>query len=248
MRLYITVKIMVLIGRKRLYLISFVNFSPFWLSFKTATIATVIVFIIGIFIAYQFSRSQFKGKSILEAMMMLPLVLPLTVVGFILLYLFVKYGPLGRFLAIFDIQILFTWYAVVIAAIVVTFPLMYQSASAAFKQYDENLEKAARTMGASKWRVFWTISFPLAWPGLLAGLVLTFARALGEFGATLMVAGYIPNVTDTIPLAIYFEVESGNMEMAAFWVIIIVILGFSAMLWLNWWSRRNMMKYKDRNG
>ncbi|HLS36411.1 MAG TPA: molybdate ABC transporter permease subunit [Bacillota bacterium] len=227
---------------------SFVNFSPFWLSFKTATIATVIVFIIGIFIAYQFSRSQFKGKSILEAMMMLPLVLPPTVVGFILLYLFGKNGPLGRFLAIFDIQIVFTWYAVVIAAIVVSFPLMYQSASAAFKQYDENLEKAARTMGASKWRVFWTISFPLAWPGLLAGLVLTFARALGEFGATLMVAGYIPNVTDTIPLAIYFEVESGNMEMAAFWVIIIVILGFSAMLWLNWWSRRNMMKYKDRNG
>jgi len=206
------------------------------------------VFIIGIFIAYQFSRSQFKGKSILEAMMMLPLVLPPTVVGFILLYLFGKNGPLGRFLAIFDIQIVFTWYAVVIAAIVVSFPLMYQSASAAFKQYDENLEKAARTMGASKWRVFWTISFPLAWPGLLAGLVLTFARALGEFGATLMVAGYIPNVTDTIPLAIYFEVESGNMEMAAFWVIIIVILGFSAMLWLNWWSRRNMMKYKDRNG
>lgn len=206
------------------------------------------MFIIGIFIAYQFSRSQFKGKSILEAMMMLPLVLPPTVVGFILLYLFGKNGPLGRFLAIFDIQIVFTWYAVVIAAIVVSFPLMYQSASAAFKQYDENLEKAARTMGASKWRVFWTISFPLAWPGLLAGLVLTFARALGEFGATLMVAGYIPNVTDTIPLAIYFEVESGNMEMAAFWVIIIVILGFSAMLWLNWWSRRNMMKYKDRNG
>src|SRR5690625_2257359 len=178
-------------------------------------------------------------------MMMLPLVLPPTVVGFILLYLFGKNGPLGRFLAIFDIQIVFTWYAVVIAAFVVSFPLMYQSASAAFKQYDEKLEKAARTMVASKWRVFWTISFPLAWPGLLAGLVLTFARALGEFGATLMVAGYIPNVTDTIPLAIYFEVESGDLDRAKFWVIVIVLLGFSAILWLNWWSKRNQEKYKQ---
>ncbi|MYL61009.1 ABC transporter permease subunit, partial [Virgibacillus halodenitrificans] len=99
---------------------------------------------------------------------------------------------------------------------------------------------------ASKWRVFWTISFPLAWPGLLGGLVLTFARALGEFGATLMLAGYIPGVTDTIPLAIYFAVESGNTEMATFWVIIIVALGFSAILWLNWWSKRNMMRYSQR--
>lgn len=175
---------------------------------------------------------------------MLPLVLPPTVVGFGLLYLFGKNGLIGKLLlALFDFQVVFTWYAVIIAAVVVAFPLMYQSASAAFQQYDTNVEKAALTMGASKWKVFWTISFPLAWPGLLAGLVLTFARALGEFGATLMIAGYIPNVTDTIPLAIYFAVESGNMEMATFWVIIIVSLGFSAILWLNWWSRKNMLKY-----
>lgn len=141
------------------------------------------------------------------------------------------------------LQIVFTWYGVLIAAVVVSFPLMYQSAAAAFQQYDLNVENAAYTMGASKWKVFWTISFPLAWPGLLAGTVLSFARALGEFGATLMIAGYIPNVTDTIPLAIYFAVESGNMELAKFWVIIIVALGFSAILWLNWWSKRNMMKH-----
>src|SRR5690625_4438175 len=195
------------------------------------------------------ARHSFRGKGIIEAIFMLPLVLPPTVVGFGLLYLFGKNGIIGGILLdLFDFQVVFTWYAVILAAVVVSFPLMYQSASAAFKQYNQNIENAAFTMGASKWRVFWTISFPLAWPGLLAGLVLTFARALGEFGATLMVAGYIPNVTDTIPLAIYFEVESGNMEMAAFWVIIIVILVFSVMLWLNWWSRRNMMKYKDRNG
>lgn len=198
----------------------------------------------GVFLARILARNEFRGKSIIEAIIMLPLVLPPTVVGFGLLYLFGKNGLIGKLLlALFDFQVVFTWYAVIIAAVVVAFPLMYQSASAAFQQYDTNVEKAALTMGASKWKVFWTISFPLAWPGLLAGLVLTFARALGEFGATLMIAGYIPNVTDTIPLAIYFAVESGNMEMATFWVIIIVSLGFSAILWLNWWSRKNMLKY-----
>jgi molybdate transport system permease protein len=166
------------------------------------------------------------------------------VVGFGLLYVFGKNGFIGRLLLDwFDFQVVFTWYGVIIAAVVVSFPLMYQSAAAAFQQYDPNIENAAYTMGASKWRVFWTISFPLAWPGLLSGLVLSFARALGEFGATLMIAGYIPNVTDTIPLAIYFAVESGNMEAAKFWVIIIVALGFSAILWLNWWSKKNMMKH-----
>ncbi len=133
----------------------------------------------------------------------------------------------------FDFQVIFTWYGAVIASTVVAFPLMYQSAAAAFQNYDKNVENAALTMGASKLKVFWTISFPLAWPGLLAGLVLSFARALGEFGATLMVAGYIPNRTDTIPVAIYFAVESGNTEIAVFWVVIIIALGFSAITWLT---------------
>lgn len=225
-----------------------VNLSPLWLSFKTAAIATVIVFITAVFFARIISRNSFRGKSVLEALFMLPLVLPPTVVGFGLLYLFGKNGFIGKFLLnTFNFQIVFTWYAVIIAAIVVSFPLMYQSAAAAFMKYEKNIENAALTMGASKWKVFWTISFPLAWPGLLAGLVLSFARALGEFGATLMIAGYIPNVTDTIPLAIYFAVESGNMDKAIFWVAIIIALGFSAMLWLNWWSRRNMMKYKEED-
>ncbi|HEY4599824.1 MAG TPA: molybdate ABC transporter permease subunit [Cerasibacillus sp.] len=223
------------------------NLSPLWLSFKTAIIATMIVFIIAVFLARVLSRRSFPGKSVIEAVFLLPLVLPPTVVGFGLLFLFGKKGPIGKILIKwFDIQVVFSWYAVIIAAIVVAFPLMYQSASAAFQKYDANLEYAAYTMGASKWRVFWTISFPLAWPGLLAGLVLTFARALGEFGATLMLAGYIPNVTDTIPLAIYFAVESGNMEMATFWVIIIVSLGFSAILWLNWWSKRHMLQHAHK--
>ncbi|MHA6260311.1 molybdate ABC transporter permease subunit [Sporosarcina sp. CAU 1771] len=223
------------------------NFSPLWLSLKTATIATIIVFILGVLLARLIARNSFPGKSIVEAIFLLPLVLPPTVVGFGLLYLFGKNGFLGQLLMnAFDFQVIFSWYAVIIAAVVVSFPLMYQSAAAAFQHYEPNIENAAYTMGASKWKVFWTISFPLAWPGLLAGLVLSFARALGEFGATLMLAGYIPNVTDTIPLAIYFAVESGNMEMATFWVIIIIALGFSAILWLNWWSKRNMMRYSEK--
>ena len=223
-----------------------VNISPLWLSFKTAAIATVIVFIVGVFLARVLSRNSFFGKSAIEAIILLPLVLPPTVVGFGLLYLFGKNGFLGQLLIKwFDFQVVFSWYAVIIAAVVVSFPLMYQSAAAAFQKYEPNIENAAYTMGASKWKVFWTISFPLAWPGLLAGLVLSFARALGEFGATLMLAGYIPNVTDTIPLAIYFAVESGNMEMATFWVVIIVALGFSAILWLNWWSKRNLVHYSE---
>lgn len=220
------------------------NYTPLFLSLKIAGIATCIVLVFGIFLARILARNNFPGKRILEAILMLPLVLPPTVVGFGLLYLFGKNGPVGSLLLhLFDYQIVFTWVGAVIAATVVSFPLMYQSASASFQNYDQNIENAALTMGASKFRVFWTISFPLAWPGLLAGLVLTFARALGEFGATLMIAGYIPNQTETIPLAIYFAVESGNTEAAIFWVISIVLIGFTAILWLNWWSGRNILKF-----
>lgn len=223
-----------------------INFFPLWLSLKTAGISTVVVFFSGVLFSYIIARRKFFGKSVVEAIFLLPLVLPPTVVGFGLLYLFGKNGIIGKLLInLFDFQVVFTWYGALIASIVVSFPLMYQSASAAFVQYDDNLEKAALTMGKSRWNVFWTISFPLAWPGLLAGLVLAFARGLGEFGATLMLAGYIPNVTDTIPLAIYFAVESGKMDVAKFWVIIIVALGFFAILWLNWWSARNMMKHNQ---
>lgn len=220
------------------------NYTPLFLSLKIASIATVIVFVTGILLARLFARSKFPGKRIIEALLLLPLVLPPTVVGFGLLYLFGRNGPIGSLLLQwFDYQIIFTWVGAVIAATVVSFPLMYQSALASFQNYDRNIENAAYTMGASKFKVFWTISFPLAWPGLLGGLVLTFARALGEFGATLMIAGYIPGQTDTIPLAIYFAVESGNMDTALFWVISIIIIGFSAILWLNWWSDRNILKF-----
>ncbi len=224
------------------------DFTPLLLSLKVAGIATIIVFITGMMLARLFTKRNFWGKNAFEALFLLPLVLPPTVVGFGLLILFGKNGIIGRLLLDwFDFQVIFTWIGAVIASTVVSFPLMYQSAQAAFSTIDQKLEHAALTMGASRWRVFWTISFPLAWPGLLSGLILSFARALGEFGATLMLAGYIPGRTNTIPMAIYFAVEAGHMNTASFWVIFIVLIGFSTILWLNWWSRNNFRRYAQES-
>lgn len=223
-----------------------ISYSPLLLSLKVAGISTAIVFIIGVLFARLLARRDFMGKGFLEAIFLLPLVLPPTVVGFGLLILFGKNGVLGQWLlSWFDIQVVFSWIGAIIASIVVSFPLMYQSASAAFQHVDSKFENVARTMGASEWRVFWTISFPLAWPGILAGIVLSFARGLGEFGATLMLAGYIPGRTDTIPVAIYFAVEAGHMEVASFWVMVILALGFSTVMWLNWWTKRNLRRYAN---
>ncbi|MGE7270183.1 molybdate ABC transporter permease subunit [Brevibacillus panacihumi] len=223
------------------------NLTPLLLSLQVAALSTSFVFVIGITLARFMTKRHFFGKHVLESFFLLPLVLPPTVVGFGLLLLFGKNGFLGKLLdQWFGITVVFTLTGAVIASIVVSFPLMYQSAVAAFTSVDRRLEDAARTMGASEWRLFWTVVFPLAWPGLLAGFVLSFARGLGEFGATLMLAGYLPGRTDTIPVAIYFAVESGQMEKAMFWVIIIVALGMSTTLWLNWWSRRNLRRYANQ--
>ncbi|ELK46760.1 molybdate ABC transporter permease subunit [Halobacillus sp. ACCC02827] len=220
------------------------SYYPLYLSLKVAAIATVFVFLTGTLAARWISRRIFPGKSVLESIFLMPLVLPPTVTGFALLYLFGSNGFIGSWLMeSFGIRVIFSWTGAVIASTVVAFPLMYQSASAAFANYDKDLENAALTMGASKWKVFFTISLPLAWPGLLAGLVMTFARSLGEFGATLMIAGYIPGKTDTIPLAIYFAVESGRMEQAYMWVLIIVALGFSTVLWLNIWTKKKISSH-----
>ncbi|MFD2371938.1 molybdate ABC transporter permease subunit [Brevibacillus sp. GCM10020057] len=215
------------------------NLTPLLLSLKVAALSTSFVFVLGLLLARLMTQRDFFGKNLLESLFVLPLVLPPTVVGFGLLLLFGKNGLIGKLLAELGMQVVFTLTGAVIASIVVSFPLMYQSAVAAFTSIDRRLENAARTLGASEWRLFWTVSFPLAWPGLLAGFVLSFARGLGEFGATLMLAGYIPGKTDTLPVAIYFAVEAGQMDKALFWVIIIVSLGMGTTFWLNWWSRRN---------
>ncbi|WP_179228636.1 molybdate ABC transporter permease subunit [Leptolyngbya ohadii] len=169
---------------------------------------------------------------------MAPLILPPTVVGFLLLLLFGRNGPLGQLLGGFDFSIVFTWYAAVITATVVAFPLMYKTALGAFEQVDSSLLHVAQTLGASRARIFWRILLPLSVPGILAGTTLAFARALGEFGATLMLAGNIPGQTQTIPMAIYFAVEAGAMEEAWLWVIVIMTISLSGIIAVNLWQKQ----------
>ncbi len=179
-----------------------------------------------------------RAWELLDAFLLLPLVLPPTVVGFFLLVLFGKNGPLGQFLLKLGILVVFSWPATVIAASVVAFPLMYVTARGALEQLDPQLLQAARTLGASEWRVFWRIAAPLAWPGILAGMILSFARALGEFGATLMLAGNIPGKTQTLPVAIFFAIEAGETPQAAAWVAIVMGISFAVLAALAVWTRR----------
>ena len=205
--------------------------SPIWLSLKVATISGVIVIIMGTLIGKVLARRKFKGKAIIETLLMLPMVLPPTVVGFLLIVVFGKNSIIGQAIEwIFNQPIIFTWWAAVIAAVVVAFPLMYQSAKSGFEGVDRGIEDAAKVDGAGEWKTFLFISVPLASKMLLAGSILSFARALGEFGATLMFAGNIPGVTQTIPTAIYIALDSGNRLMAWMWVIAIMILSFGMML------------------
>lgn len=215
--------------------------TPIALSIKVALIAVGIDAILGTLLARLLARRDFPGKNLIESCIMLPMVLPPTVLGYGLLMLLGKRGPLGRLLLeTLDLQVVFTWWAAIVAAAVVSFPLMYQSAKAAFCSVDTSLEQAARTLGSGEGRVFMRITLPLAYPGLLAGVVLAFARALGEFGATLMIAGNIPGKTQTIPLAIFFAVETGDNQLARNLVLVITLLAFAAMFWLNNWSKKKL--------
>lgn len=218
---------------------------PIILSLKVAIIAVCIDFVFGMAVARFMARRDFVGKNLAESLMILPMVLPPTVLGYGLLIFLGKRGPVGQILLDwFGFQIIFTWWAAVLASAIVSFPLMYQSAKAAFSSVDLSLEKAARTLGTGEIRIFLTITLPLAWPGILAGLVLAFARALGEFGATLMVAGNIPGKTQTVPLAIYSAVESGEEETAKILVLVITVLSFAALFWLNKWSKEKIQLWK----
>lgn len=212
------------------------DLSPMWISLKTSLTATVITFFIGIAAAQWIANYKGKFKGILDTVFTLPLVLPPTVVGFFLLLIFGTNGPIGKILLKLGTTIIFSWSATVISAVVVSFPLMYKTSRAALEQIDRNIVNAARTLGISEWRVFWKITLPLAWPGIAAATVLSFARALGEFGATLMVAGNIPGKTQTIPVAIYFAAEGGEMKTALIWVILIVIISTVVMFLMNYWT------------
>ncbi|HRE46242.1 MAG TPA: molybdate ABC transporter permease subunit [Aggregatilineales bacterium] len=204
------------------------NGQPFWLSLQVTGTATLGILIIGLVLALLLARVSFRGKLILETIIYLPLVLPPTVVGYYLLFI------LGRgsfLLEQLKIALLFTWQAAVFASIVVGLPLMVQTARAAFEEVDPEVEGAARVDGAGEWQVWWYVTLPLAQRGILAGVILSAARALGEFGATLMIAGNIPGRTQTLPLAIYDAVQARRYEDANVMVIVVTSLAFSG-LWL----------------
>jgi molybdate transport system permease protein len=211
--------------------------SPLCISLMTVSTATVITFFAGIAAARWMARYPGKMKEVIDAVLILPLVLPPTVVGLGLLLLFGKNGPLGQLLSVIGATVVFSWPATVIAATVVAFPLMYMNARGAFEQVDVNYENAARTLGASEWRIFWTVTMPLAWPGVLAGTVLAFARSLGEFGATLMLAGNIPGRTATMPVAIYFAVQDGDMDQALILVLIVLVISLASLAALSFLTR-----------
>ncbi|MDT3699872.1 MAG: molybdate ABC transporter permease subunit [Thermincola sp.] len=211
--------------------------SPLWVSLKTAFTATIITFFLGIAAARWMVSFKGKGKGLIDGLILMPMVLPPTVVGFILLLIFGKNGILGQTLLHIGVSVVFSWFAAVITATVVAFPLMYKTARGAFEQIDPDILDAARTLGVSEWKIFTRIMLPLSMPGILAGIVLSFARALGEFGATLMLAGNIPGQTQTIPLAIFFAVESGEMDKAIIWSGIIIAISLSVVLALNYWSK-----------
>lgn len=221
--------------------------SPILLSLKIAIIATIFSFLFGVFFAYILNKKRVPGKSFWETLLILPMVLPPSVMGYLLLIAFGKRGFIGSFLLEnFNIQIVFTWVAAVIASCIVSLPLMYQNAKSAFISLDPVYEKAARTLGSSEWKIFRTVIFPLAWPGIISGIALSFARAVGEFGATLMVAGNIPGKTQTIPTAIYFAVESGKTELANRLVLIMTIFSFVLIFALNAWLKKK--NYIGRQG
>jgi molybdate transport system permease protein len=201
--------------------------SPIKLSIEIATVASVLVVLLGTLNGRLMARSRFRGKSVVETILMLPLVLPPSVVGFGLIVVFGIQSPIGRVIEwLFQQPIIFTWWAAVIASTVVAFPLMYQSAKTGFQSVNSTIEGAARMDGASERRVFFYITLPLSFHSIISGSILSFARAFGEFGATLMFAGNIPGVTQTIPTAIYIAVDSGDMEMAWLWVGSMIIISF----------------------
>ncbi|WP_394171751.1 molybdate ABC transporter permease subunit [Guptibacillus hwajinpoensis] len=204
---------------------------PIWISLKISLVASVIVTVIGITLSRYMAGRKFRGKSIIDTIIMLPLVLPPSVVGFLLLVLFGASSPIGQWIEeIFNHPLVFTWQAGVIAASVVAFPLMYQSAKVGFESVDSDIEDAARVDGAGRWRVLQKVSIPLASNALLSGIILSFARALGEFGATLMFAGNLPGKTQTMPTAIYVAIDSGQMTLAWSWVAVTVFISTLMLL------------------
>jgi molybdate transport system permease protein len=214
---------------------------PIWLSLQVSVTATALTLLVGVPVAWLLARKRFPGRNLLEAVVVFPLVLPPTVLGYYLLVLIGSRGPVGRALAAVGVELAFTWRAAVLAASIGSIALLIKSAQAGFETVDRRLEQAARTLGRSEWSVFWAVTLPLAWRSVLAGTVLAFCRALGEFGITLMVAGSIPGKTQTLPLAIYDRVQANEMGEAnalaliAVGVVAILLFGLSRFARLRYY-------------
>jgi molybdate transport system permease protein len=218
------------------------DWSPLLISLATSLAATAITLLAGLAAAAWRQNRAGAGAALIDGIFILPLVLPPTVVGFLLLLLFGRNGPLGKLLLQFGATVVFSWPATVIAATVVAFPLMYITARAALEQVDPYLLQAARTLGASEARIFREVALPLAWPGVLAGTILSFARALGEFGATLMLAGNLPGKTETIPIAIYFAVEANEIQRAMAWCAVDVGISIVLLGGLYYWTHAQRLR------
>jgi len=215
--------------------------SPLYISLKVAFVATFFTLFLGIIAANRVVKMK-RLKGAIDGIFTLPMVLPPTVVGFFLLLIFGNNGLFGQYLAQMGMSVVFTWQGATIAAAVVSFPLVYRTSRGAFEQMDQNLVYAARTLGIPERKIFWQIIMPSCWPGVAAGTILAFARALGEFGATTMLAGNIPGRTQTMSLAVYSAVQSNNREKAFYWVIIIMCISFITMLLMNYWT-----SYQERS-
>lgn len=219
------------------------DWSPLWVTLKTTGVAIVFIFILGLAAAYFSLRIPKRAQDIADTLFTIPMVLPPTVCGFILLLALGNNSPVGRWFIDHGLPLVFSWPATVIAAVVVAFPLMYRSARGAFENIDPLMLDAARTLGWSNARIFFRLMMPLAWSSIAAGAVLAFARALGEFGATLFLAGNYAGITRTIPIAIYFEWMGGDMDAALFWTGVVIVFSFVVILFINLWGRRTT-KYR----
>lgn len=212
---------------------------PLWNSVRIALVSTVITFFTGILAAYYIARAPRIVKGILDVFLTLPLVLPPTVVGYLLLRLFGPRHVIGAWLLkVFDVRITMTWYAAIFATVVVTFPLMYRTARGAFESFDETLGFAGQTLGLSNTYIFWRIRMPYCRQGILAGMVLSFARALGEYGATSMVAGYTPGKTATIATTVYQLWRTDHDALAFRWVLLNLVISFVVLLAVNMLERK----------
>lgn len=215
-----------------------IDLSPIIISLRTATLSIIVTFFLGVAAAQLVYRLKSKTmKTILDGLFTLPLVFPPTVAGFFLLYIFGMRRPIGKFfIEYFAVKVAFSWGATVLAAVVISFPLMYRAARGAFEQVDPDVLSAGRTIGMSEWKIFWKVQLPIAWPGVISGAVLAFARGLGEFGATAMIAGNIKGKTRTLPLAVYSAVASGNMKEAGKYVAVLVCISFIVVICMNYFS------------